>query len=110
VLHEALNLPPQLATRSFADVLTQLAPTLEQLHLQYEGGFFGNQVDQALQEAPHLGSLDYALSHCRMLRSISLHWRLTSTQFLDSLSHCPELLYISMEGTAQDVSAMDFGE
>lgn len=52
----------------------------------------------ALDEQPHEGSLDYALSTCNALQKLRLPWQLVSSAFLGALAQMPDLEWLVMDG------------
>ena len=89
-------LPQPYATTIFANLLVELSSTLQDLTLSTST--FRLVMGLALNEEPHRGSLDFALSYCTHLTSLFIPWQLTSTKFLTSLAKLQHLDELTMQG------------
>lgn len=96
------------ASGPFANLLVQLAPTL--LYLILTSGVGSAMAAPDLQAAPHAGSLDHALSHCRHLISFQTAWSVLSDGFLDAVANSPALETLCLCGPDIPVSAAAISE
>ena len=106
------------ATTDFANLIVQLAPTLKSLHLASSGykassGEFAGAYDTLhtiphadLQGEPHLGSLGFAVSHCKVLQDLEMDWKASGPGFVEELTKSGELRNLTM-CTEPESSALD---
>lgn len=103
------NVEQPFATAAFANLLIQLASSLQSLELVSHGGMTVTHTD--LQAEPHSGALDFALSHCHKLHRMYLPWRLTGQAFLEAVSGMTTFREMSMLGNEiPHTSARDLGK
>jgi hypothetical protein len=96
------------ASGPFATLLVQLAPTLR--HLTMAAGMGSAMVAPDLTTAPHSGSLNYALSHCRLLQTLDTAWSVLADGFLEVAATSPSLKSMILRGSDIPISAASFGE
>ena len=93
------------ASAAFANLLIQLAPTLQILELTASGGT--TTIANDLFTEPHSGNLDFAIGQCASLKRVYLPWSVTANGFLEALSRSRLLSEFIMVGNATNSSARD---